>query len=747
MSQQATAGVNQLNFTFSDTIGGYIESSDPATGLFTMRTSDCRRYEVKLTPEAYGEVIRNLGEPWQDPGAPLNEMLQPGRYLFAYGVFYPEGEGVTFEAKHLVFVGRDPHEFRFEAQDWWINQVRELAEFYYRAQFPDGDIDFTRYRTHLTVEGQKIDSDRQETDTISRMIYGFASAYLMTGEDKYLDVAEAGTEYLRQHMRATVDEDTAYWYHAIDVRGTHERKVLASEFGDDYDAIPAYEQIYALAGPVQTLRATGDPRIIEDAVKTCNLFDRYFLDTDRGGYFSHIDPVNFDPRDPSLTHNRARKNWNSIGDHAPAFLINLYLATGDERWKTMLVNVADLIAKHMPDYDNSPFMQEKFHEDWSPDHETPLQKNRAIVGHNMKVAWNLTRVHHLEAHDNYVSFARRIAEEMPKWGADRQRGGLYDMVERDKQPGECFHRLIWHDRKAWWQQEQAILAYLIMAGSLGDDEYVTLAREFSSFYNAWFVDNDSGGVYFNVMGTGIPYLLGTERLKGSHSMSGYHSFELCYLAAVYGNLLVTRQPMDFYFKPKPGALPDNILRVAPDLLPPGSVRIGEVWINGERHTDFDSEALTVRLPDPSADTTHPLQVRPAWMGNPVMQPVTNKETRVRVRLIPAGVNYDLYVETSPGATILTLCGTLADAAEQALRARIDTVIASRPKRLVLRCEELDSISPRAVRAIAFSRSRMDLDEDIFVAGANPAVRAAFSAAGLWEEITPLDRYDPGQFDS
>jgi hypothetical protein len=66
--------------------------------------------------------------------------------------------------------------------------------------------------------------------------------------------------------------------------------------------------------------------------------------------------------------------------------------------------------------------------------------------------------------------------------------------------------------------------------------------------------------------------MGTERFKGSHSMSGYHSSELCYLAAVYTNLLITKQPMDFYFKPQPGGFKDNILRVAPDILPEGSVR-------------------------------------------------------------------------------------------------------------------------------------------------------------------------------
>jgi anti-anti-sigma regulatory factor len=407
----------------------------------------------------------------------------------------------------------------------------------------------------------------------------------------------------------------------------------------------------------------------------------------------------------------------------------------------MLTYVSDLIAEHMPDYENSPFVQEKFHEDWSPDHDSPLQKNRAIVGHNMKIAWNLMRVHHMQPNDAYVELARRIAEEMPKWGLDKQRGGLYDMVERYRQPGEDFHRLIWHDRKAWWQQEQAILAYLIMAGSLGDADYVRLAREFQSFYNAWFPDTDSGGVYFNVLATGIPYLLGTERLKGSHSMSGYHSFELCYLAAVYGNLLVTKQPMDFYFKPQAGALKDNVLHVAPDILPPGSVRIGEVWVNGARHTDFDAEALTVHLPDNVDGAPHPLQVRPPWMGNPRSASVGTDATEVRVRLVPAGVEFDIYVETGDEATVLSLVGVVDDIAEPALRVHLDQVVAARPKRLVIRAEDLRCISARAARAIAFSRAKLDLDDDVYIVAASPDVRAVLEEVGLWEELTPLDTFD------
>jgi hypothetical protein len=90
--------------------------------------------------------------------------------------------------------------------------------------------------------------------------------------------------------------------------------------------------------------------------------------------------------------------------------------------------------------------------------------------------------------------------------------------------------------------------------------------------------------------------MGTERLKGSHSMSGYHSFELAFLAATYSNLLIRKVPMDFYFMPYPGHLPGNKLRVAPDLLPKGSIRISEVTANGRNYTSYDPEGLAVDVP-------------------------------------------------------------------------------------------------------------------------------------------------------
>jgi mannose/cellobiose epimerase-like protein (N-acyl-D-glucosamine 2-epimerase family) len=591
--------MRDAKFSFSDTLAGYVIEFDREKDTYSLRTVDDQVFQVKLRAGTSAQLLRNLGDPYLDCKPQMRDMLVPGRYLFTYGIFYPQGDTHVCEAERLIFLSRKPDRYFFEKREWWIRQLRSIADFYLRAEFGTGPVDYRNYRTDIKLSGEKAaDNYRQETDTVSRMIYGLATAYLLTGEDRYLEGAEKGTEYLRKYMRFyDPDEGIVYWYHGIYVHGDLKEQIFASEFGDDFHAIPAYEQIYALAGPVQTYRITGDPRILRDAEMTVELFDRHFRDLERGGYFSHLDPVTLDPRDPSLGHNRAKKNWNSVGDHAPAYLINLWLATGAERYATMLEETFDTIVAHFPEYDRSPFVQERFLEDWSPDRTHLWQQDRGVVGHNHKIAWNLMRMYSLKPKNEYANLACKIALVMPAVASDRQRGGWYDVMERMRVPGEDAYRFAFHDRKAWWQQEQAILAYYILAGVLDDKDYLEHARRAAAFYNAFFLDHDDGAVFFNVLASGIPYLVGTERFKGSHSMSCYHSTELCYLAQVYMNLLLFRHPLMLHFKPLPRGFKNNLLRVAPDILPPGRIHIGEAWINDVPYTDFDAAGLVVRLPD------------------------------------------------------------------------------------------------------------------------------------------------------
>jgi hypothetical protein len=314
---------------------------------------------------------------------------------------------------------------------------------------------------------------------------------------------------------------------------------------------------------------------------------------------------------------------------------------------------------------------------------------------------------------DYVAFAERIAELMPAAGSDQQRGGWYDVVERAKGPDEPFFAFAWHNRKAWWQQEQAILAYLLLGGALKRPEHLRLAREASAFYNAWFLDHDSGGVYFNVLATGVPYLVGTERLKGSHSMAGYHSFELCYLAATYTNLLITGQSLDLHFKPYADQLPDRVLPVAPDLLPPGSVRIDRVWVDDVPWDDFDSVALTVHLPKD---------------GSP--------RPRVRVELAPASVTnaFDVDLQQIEGTPTLVLSGTVDTRALDKLAALLKTLIDAGATRATLDLHAADSLSPEVVREIAFAVQKLNQGAVITARGAIPEVAEQLATADLGREL-------------
>lgn len=590
------------DFTFSDLVVAEVAGFHADSGLLELKTGDGRLLRARVSGTTSAEFMRNLGAPYLDATGHLAELLVPGVELFAHGIYYPKTGGwFDFDVKRLLFLGRRAGEYEFAAPNWWVDQITELGRFYRRSQFGGtGTVDFTNYRTVLRLGGDKAEYDIQETDTISRLVYGMSSAFLLTGNEDFLEVAERGTEYLREHMRfVDRDEDVVYWYHGVDLAGGAEKKLFTSEFGDDYDAIPMYEQIYALAGPTQLYRVTGDPRIGADIDATLRLFQRFFRDPDRGGYYSHIDPITLSPHHASLGHNQSRKNWNSVGDHAPAYLINLFLATGEERHRAMLEETFDLIVEHMPRSD-SPFVQERFLADWSPDHTWGWQQNRAVVGHNLKIAWNLMRMMSVAPKDRYRQLAEEIGRKMPALGSDLRRGGWYDVMERTLDEGETRHRFTWHDRKAWWQQEQSILAYQILSGSTGDKEFLQEARKAAAFYNAFFLDHDEGGVYFNVLADGVPYLLGQERLKGSHSMSMCHAAELCYLATVYERLLLSREPLTLHFRPRPDAFADRTLRVAPDALPPGSVRLAWVEIDGRPYSVFDPVALTVKLPDSGA---------------------------------------------------------------------------------------------------------------------------------------------------
>ena len=168
-------------------------------------------------------------------------------------------------------------------------------------------------------------------------------------------------------------------------------------------------------------------------------------------------------------------------------------------------------------------------------------------------------------------------------GLDKIRGGIFDCVERQPNGGMPT-QFAWGDTKDFWQQEQGILAYLILHGATQNDQkYLQLARECSAFWNLFFLDRERQGYFFRVTENGLPILEGQYGQRSSHAI-GYHAFELAYLAHVYTRSFVAAgggsdNSFCLYFKVLQN--PDQTsINVLPDFMPPGKLEITRIRANG-----------------------------------------------------------------------------------------------------------------------------------------------------------------------
>jgi mannose/cellobiose epimerase-like protein (N-acyl-D-glucosamine 2-epimerase family) len=648
---------------------GTVAGVEAANGAFTLRCRSGENFRIKVGPTTWFTALKNMDDldrdrvpnPKDYDSSKLSDQLR--KYVRENDLIAVEGVEIEhehlsrFDARKVTLLRGDQEDFLFEETHWWLTQIARFADEWLDDLFQDRRNyewdDFAHlYRTNLNILGQTTDDNIQECATLSRLIYGLSSSYLLTGAERYLLAARAGVKYQRETFRSlSHDGKYCFWMFGKRKRDEGSHLIFPSENADDKDTIPLYEQIYALAGLCQYYRITQDWEVLEDVRRTVRAFQDFFRDDPKfgykgtGGYFSHLDYATLRPDVDMLGDNKLRKNWNSIGDHIPAYLINLILAldplprggqdhdTAEELLEIcrgILDETSKLIVDKFFD-DTSEFVNERFHDDWSPDHSWKWQQNRAIVGHNLKIAWNLTRVANYyrsravrrrergdaKSAQEFKEFAEKLeqravklADAMAVVGIDQLRGGCFDAVERHPSSGLPIE-FSWNNTKDFWQQEQAILAYLIVHGTTGDRKYLQLAREMMAFWNLYFLDHENRGIYFRVTADGNPVIQGAYSHKAGHAVAGYHSFELNYLAHTYictfvkphGKSDATPGATAFpgadrnfclFFRPDPKAS-HTTLNVLPDFLPPGAVEIVRVSVNGVQRTNFARDNFQLEL--------------------------------------------------------------------------------------------------------------------------------------------------------
>lgn len=138
-----------------------------------------------------------------------------------------------------------------------------------------------------------------------------------------------------------------------------------------------------------------------------------------------------------------------------------------------------------------------------------------------------------------------------------------------------------------------------------------------AFWNLYFLDHDDRGIYQRVFTNGVPQTQGNYGQKGAHLISGYHAFELNFLAHIYNRALVPKPPesdssFSLFFRPEAGCRQLSI-NVLPDFFAPGEVEVTRVSVRG-----VDRPDLAARARDYLAETPFQITLRPDELDSEII---------------------------------------------------------------------------------------------------------------------------------
>ncbi len=402
----------------------------------------------------------------------------------------------------------------------------------------------------------------------SRDAYGFTRAFQLTGDTSYLRYANYALSFM---TRTAWDTAHQGWYNVISRTGTP---------SNPNDAKTAYYQHYALVGLVAYYEAVRDTAMMSWINKGYNYNDAHLWDNSPST-FGYYDNVQSNGTSPS------GKSFNATVDAVTTHLLHLYLMTGESKYKTRLLQIADNMVNRLAASaaTQSIGFVELYTSSWQPDNSQTM----TIMGHVLKTAWCLGRIFEIQPDSIYLTTAKQLVEMVLTKGYDHVFGGPYKDYNRTT--GQM---LMWGQAdtaKAWWQMEQAITSGLALYHITGDTKYLQMADETQSFFMKYFVDH----VYSEVFSDRTRYgnqIWGLE--KGNDGKAGYHSIELGYYSYVYGKLFFKHEPITLYYNIQ-SANQDRAFTMKPLEVPDGELSITNVTLNGVSYFNYDGNALTLNI--------------------------------------------------------------------------------------------------------------------------------------------------------
>ena len=398
---------------------------------------------------------------------------------------------------------------------------------------------------------------------ISRQVFSFSAAYLLSGEEKYLEVAREGAEYLLEHAW---DQEYGGWFNSLTQSGTPK---------DTTKTVPL--QLYTNVGLALYYFTSGDERVRSHIEKSLAIRQQHAYDPEYDGYFYALN------RDLSVADDNKIKHahYGYVGS-----LIHWYLATRDADFLQWEQRLMDLTATRMMDPELGWVYgyHVKLDRQWQP--VLTEGEEAVMVGAQLTAALAFLRLYHQSGEVKYREYGESLGNQAIRKGWDAEGGGWFNYVQR-KAPHLPVPKL---QMQNWWVQIYGAFLQLQLYHITQDEQYLEQFQKMEEFFVRHFIDREHGGVFASVTPEGE--LLGDGR-KAAVWHTSYHEIEHGLLNYLYLNLYVNRRPVVLHFRLNGG---EGSIKHFVSLVDDPAVEISGVKIDGETWTEFDAQERSVRLP-------------------------------------------------------------------------------------------------------------------------------------------------------
>jgi mannose/cellobiose epimerase-like protein (N-acyl-D-glucosamine 2-epimerase family) len=452
------------------------------------------------------------------------------------------------------------------------SMLKSLADFRVRARDNVNGGDFT----YANVDGTVGSDHRKSFVTQTRDAWAFTRAFMVTGDEAYLEHAAHALEYLYAHGW---DSTNGGWY------------FISDELGASTELWPGYNpntfkgcfvQHYALLGIGALCDATRDKNTCAWLQKGRRFLDDKMWDAQP----SQIGYYDYGSLDLSVV--RAKSFTSTVDAMTTHAIQSTLLWPNNDAYRQRLLDLANIVTDRLAANLDLPIAKFGFPEAYNTDWSVDETQTSGYVGHVLKSAWVLARVYLRHPDPRYRQAARKlIYEVLNNGGWDETAGVPYTNTNwasgaQDTTQAEC------------WEIQQAIMSGLsnwyIAENQTDKDTFLRMADRSLAFFVANVVDHVYGGTWKMNEVTGAP----KGNSKSNEYNVEYHSTETFYFTYLYGNLLLQRRPVTLYYKI--AAAPNQqVVQLNPVSIDDASLQIQSVTLDGVPLATFAGQTREVTL--------------------------------------------------------------------------------------------------------------------------------------------------------